>query len=303
MHKPIIFGPGLFTKLKLKYMRPASIKWICAVLFLFLLGACRMNGSSVPADTTTTDTTTEIPSIKTADILYKADSLQCHGFIAYDENRKGKLPVVVVVHEWWGLTDYPKSRARQLAALGYFALDADMFGEGRVASTPAEAMAFTKPYYTNPALAKSRLDAAIEEAKTFPQADTSRIAAIGYCFGGYIVLNAAKLGSPLAGTVSFHGDLSGVAPQKGVIHGDILVCQGGDDSFVPENVRSAFKKSMDSVGAHYTFIKYTGAVHAFTNPEATALGKKFNLPIAYNAAADSASWSDMKLFLESVFKK
>ncbi len=283
-------------------MRPASIKWICATLSLFILAACGNNGSPAPA-VNTTDTATETPSIKTADVMYKADSMECHGFIAYDENRNGKLPVVVVVHEWWGLTDYPKTRAKQLAALGYFALDADMFGEGRTATTPAEAMAFTKPYYSNPALAKTRLDAAIEKAKSFPQADTSRVAAIGYCFGGYIVLNAAKLGSSLAGTVSFHGDLSGVAPQKDVIRGDILVCQGGDDTFVPENARDAFKKSMDSVGARYTFIKYAGAKHAFTNPEATALGKKFNLPIAYNAAADSASWSDMKLFFESVFKK
>lgn len=201
-----------------------------------------------------------------------------------------------------GLNDYIKNRAKQLAALGYFAIDADMFGEGRIATTAAEAMAFTNPYYANPRLARTRLDAAIAKAKTFSQADSSRVAAIGYCYGGFVVLNAAKLGDAVKGTVSFHGDLGGVTPKKGVIQGDILVCQGADDQFVPEKARTSFKKSMDSVGAHYKFIEYAGATHAFTNPEATELGKKFNLPVAYNAAADSASWSAMKSFFKSVLK-
>jgi dienelactone hydrolase len=283
-------------------MQLVSMKWICIPFSVLLFTACGSHASTTPAENAANDTTTEVPSIKTANVLYMADSMHCPGFIAYDQNRTGKLPIVVVVHEWWGLTDYVKSRAEQLAKLGFFAIDADMFGEGRTASTPAEAMAFTKPYYSNPALTRTRLDAVIAKAKTFPQADSSRVATIGYCFGGFVVLNAAKLGAPVKGTVSFHGDLSGVAPQKGVIQGDILICQGGNDSFVPENARAAFKKSMDSVGARYTFIKYAGAEHAFTNPEATGLGKKFNLPIAYNAAADSASWSDMKLFFESIFK-
>jgi dienelactone hydrolase len=282
-------------------MQLAIMKWACIPFSFLVFASCGSNASSSPAENTE-DTTTEIPSIKTAEVIYKADSMECHGYIAYDQNRKGKLPIVVVVHEWWGLTDYVKKRARQLAALGFFALDADMFGHGRTASTPAEAMAFTKPYYSNPALTRTRLDAAIAKAKTFSAADSSRVADIGYCFGGFVVLNAAKLGAPVKGTVSFHGDLSGVAPQKGIIQGDILICQGADDELVPEKARTAFKKSMDSAGVRYTYIKYAGAEHAFTNPEATALGKKFNLPIAYNAAADKASWSDMQLFFESIFK-
>ena len=117
-----------------------------------------------------------------------------------------------------------------------------------------------------------------------------------------IVLNAAKLGAPLKATVTFHGDLSGVQPKKGVIQGDILVCQGGADQFVPEAARAAFKKSMDSVGARYSFIVYPGAMHAFSNPNATALGEKFKLPIAYNASADSASWKDMQTFFLTALK-
>jgi dienelactone hydrolase len=145
------------------------------------------------------------------------------------------------------------------------------------------------------------VEAAIAKAASFPQADTSRVAAVGYCFGGFIVLNATKLGTPLKAVVSFHGGLGGVQPKKGVIQGEILICQGGADPFVPETEQVAFKKSMDSVGARYTFITYPGALHAFSNPNATAMGEKFKLPLAYNAAADTASWKDMQnLFLTAL---
>jgi dienelactone hydrolase len=266
-----------------------------------IIGSCGNQTSNNSSQTQNMDSTKSTPSIKTAEVIYMSNGKQSNGFIAYDENRKGKLPIVVVIPEWWGLTDYIKSRAKQLAELGYFAIDADLFGEGKTAADPKEAMAFTKPYYTNPELSRPVVEAAIAKAATFSQADTSRIAAIGYCFGGFIVLNAAKLGAPLKGVVSFHGGLGGVQPKKGLIQGDILVCQGGADPFVPEADQLAFKKSMDSIGAHYTFISYPGALHAFTNPGATALGEKFKLPIAYNAAADTASWKDMQhLFLTAL---
>jgi dienelactone hydrolase len=247
------------------------------------------------------DTTKSTTLIKTAVVLYTANGQESNGFIAYDENRKGKLPIVVIIPEWWGLGDYIKLRAKQIAELGYFAIAADLFGGGKTASNPQEATAYTKPYYTNPELTKTAVEAAIAKAATFPQADTTRVAAIGYCFGGFVVLNATKLGTPLKAVVSFHGGLGGVQPRKGVIQADILICQGGADPFVPEADQLAFKKSMDSVGVHYTFISYPGALHAFTNPNATALGEKFKLPIAYNAAADTASWKDMQsLFLTAL---
>jgi dienelactone hydrolase len=189
-----------------------------------------------------------------------------------------------------------------LAALGYFAIDADLFGDGKTAANPQEAMDLTKPYYSNPGLIRPTIDAAIAKAATFPQADTSRVAAIGYCFGGFVVLNAAKLGAPLKAVVSFHGGLGGVQPKKGVIKGDLLICQGGVDLMVPEAEQAAFKKSMDSVGAHYTFISYPGALHAFSNPAATALGEKFKLQIAYNAAADTASWKDMQSLFQTALR-
>jgi len=270
--------------------------------FWMILLSCGNPSSSTTSQTQTMDTAKSTPSIKTAEVIYTSNGQQSNGFIAYDENKKGKLPIIVIIPEWWGLTDYIKSRAKQLAELGYFAIGADPFGGGKTAANPQEAMALTKPYYANPELSKPAVLDALAKAVTFPQADSSRVAAIGYCFGGFLVLNATKLGAPLKAAVSFHGGLGGIQPKKGVVQADILVCQGGADPFVPEEEQLAFKKSMDSAGIHYTFISYPGALHAFSNPNATALGEKFKLPIAYNAAADTASWKDMQSLFSTALK-
>jgi dienelactone hydrolase len=287
-------------------MKLSSFRTIVSAGLCIVIASCgNQSSSSTNTDTAkmaAADSTMSMPSIKTDSVLYSSNGKQSKGYIAYDENKKGKLPVVVVIAEWWGLNDYTKRRARELADLGYFAIDADLFGKGDTATNPKEAMAFTNPYYTNPQLALTAVQAAISRAASFPRADTSRIAAIGYCFGSFIVLNAAKLGAPLKATVSFHGGLDGVQPKKDIVKGDILVCQGGADQFVGEKVQNAFKKSMDSAGIHYTFVVYPGAMHAFSNPNATALGEKFKLPIAYNGAADTASWKAMQDLFATALK-
>jgi dienelactone hydrolase len=286
-------------------MKLSSFKTILSAGLCIAIASCSSQQTTSNTDTAKTasaDTTQLAPSVKTDSVIYTSNGKQSKGYIAYDENKKGKLPVVVVIPEWWGVTNYTKGRARQLAELGYFAIDADLFGRGDTATNPKEAMAFTKPYYMNPQLALSSVQAAIAKAASYSQADTSRIAAIGYCFGGFIVLNATKLGAPLKATVSFHGDLSGVQPKKDVVKGNILVCQGGADQFVPEKAQTAFKKSMDSAGIRYSFVAYPGAMHAFSNPNATALGEKFKLPIAYNGAADTASWKAMKDLFATALK-
>ncbi|MCX6303780.1 MAG: dienelactone hydrolase family protein [Bacteroidetes bacterium] len=243
------------------------------------------------------------PRIREEQVTYVCNGVTLKGFIAWDENLKGTRPVVLVVHEWWGLNDYAKMRARKLAELGYFAMAADLFGNGVIAASPAEAQGLATPFYKDPQLAKSRLDAAIQKVKEFPQADPSRVAAIGYCFGGFAVLNAAKLGADLEGVVSFHGGLGGVPADKKLLKAKILVCHGGSDQFVPQHDVDAFKQQMDSIGADYTFRIYANATHAFTNPDATKTGKKFNMPIEYNAVADKDSWNDMKTFLARLFEK
>ena len=239
-------------------------------------------------------------TIKTDSINWKLDGQNYIGFVAYDENIDGKRPAILVVPEWWGLNDYTKRRAKQLAELGYTAMAIDMYGDGKTAATPDEAQQFATPYYKNPALAKTRVDAAIAQLKNLPQTDTSKMGAIGYCFGGFVVLNAAKLGANLKGIVTFHGGLTGVKPDKDLLKAKILVCHGGADEFENPHVEE-FKKQMDSIGADYTFKVYPNASHAFSNPDATAIGEKFNMPIRYNEAADTASWNDMKEFFKKLF--
>jgi len=222
------------------------------------------------------------------------------GFVAYNENEKGKRPGILVIPEWWGLNDYIRSRAKQLAELGYVAMAVDMYGDGKLGNDPKEARHLATPYYNDPAMTKTHIDAAIEKIKTLPRTDTSKIAAIGYCFGGFVVLNAAKLGADLKGVVTFHGGLSGVPPQKNLLKAKILVCHGGADEFENPHV-AEFKKQMDSVGADYTFKVYPNATHAFTNPASDENGKKFNMPVKYNPQADHASWNDMKAFFKKIF--
>jgi dienelactone hydrolase len=241
--------------------------------------------------------------IKEQNVTYTADGVQLKGFIAYDENIKGKRPVVLVVHEWWGLNDYPKMRARKLAELGYLAMAVDIFGDGRTAANPQEAQELTKPFYQNPSLGKKRLDAAILKIKESPLADLNNIAAIGYCFGGGLVLNSAKLGTDLKGVVSFHGGLAGAPANKDLLKAKILVCHGGSDKFVADKDIENFKHQLDSIGAQYTFKVYPNATHAFTNPYSTETGKKFGMPIEYNEEADKNSWNDMKTFFTELFKK
>lgn len=242
------------------------------------------------------------PVIKTEDISYSSDSAALTGFVAYDSSSTAKRPVVLIVHEWWGLNDYVKGRAKQLAELGYLAIAVDMYGNGKKGSNPEEAATLAGPFYQNPAFAKSRFDAAVAKIKTFSQADTTKIAAIGYCFGGSVVLNVARLGEELKGVVSFHGNLVGVPADKNLLKAKVLVCHGNLDQFVKAEEVTTFKKQMDSIHADYTFKAYDGATHAFSNPAATEWGKKFMIPIAYNAAADVASWNEMKMFFEKIFE-
>lgn len=240
--------------------------------------------------------------LKEENVTYTSSGVEMKGFIVYDENFSGKRPVVLVVPEWWGLNDYARMRARKLAESGYLAMAVDIYGGGKIASDPKTAQELASPFYTNPQLAKSRLDAAIAKIRENPLADRDKMAAIGYCFGGSVVLNSAKLGANLAGVVSFHGGLAGVPADRKLLKAIILVCNGGADKFVSQKDIDGFRQQLDSIGAVYTFKSYPGATHAFTNPEATKIGKQFNMPIEYNEAGDKASWNDMQNFLESLFK-
>ncbi|MBL7744380.1 MAG: dienelactone hydrolase family protein [Chitinophagaceae bacterium] len=276
-------------------MRANIFIGICILTVAFSAASCNNEDKQEPE--------TKTPALKEENITYTGDGITMNGFVVYDSNNTEKRPAVLVVHEWWGMNDYAKKRAKELADLGYIAMALDMFGEGRTADNPDSAMKLAGPFYGNKEMAKARFDAALAKLKSYNQVDPNKIAAIGYCFGGAMVLNMAKLGDDLAGVVSFHGNLNVVPANKDLLKAKILVCHGADDPLVPQAEVDQFKKQMDSIGASYTFKAYPGAVHAFTNPAATAVHEKFpNLPVGYNAAADSASWKDMKEFFGTIFK-
>jgi dienelactone hydrolase len=278
------------------------MKITSAIASLFIAAATITSCTDQPAKETREPGVTRQPFIKEMDISYAGDSTTMNGFVAYDTSLDTKRPAILIIPEWWGLNDYPKMRARELAKLGYVAMAMDMYGNGLTTDSPATANQLIIPFYSNPQKAKARIDAALVALKSYMQTDTSKIAAIGYCFGGAMVLNAARLGEDLKGVVSFHGNLVGTPANKDLLKAKILVCHGDADPFVKKEEVDKFKKQMDSIHADYTFKAYPGAVHAFTNPKATEVGKKWNIPIAYNAAADSASWNDMKAFFDKIFK-
>jgi dienelactone hydrolase len=272
-----------------------------SLLLSCLFTACNNNDNkpqataSVGVDSTVT--------LKEETVTFNADGATLDGYIAYNDSIKGKRPAILVIPEWWGMDDYTRKRARMLAQLGYVAMTVDMYGDGKVADNLDSAKAYSNPFYAHPEKGKIRVDSAIAKIRTLDVVDPNAIGAIGYCFGGGVLLNTVRLGDDLKGIVSFHGNLIGVPARKDLLRTKILVCHGNADQFVTPKDVAAFKKQMDSIGASYTFIGYDSATHAFTNPAATANGKKFNLPIAYNAKADTASWEAMKNFFVTLFAK
>lgn len=242
--------------------------------------------------------------IKTEAVEYKAGDTVLKGYIAYDDRIKGKRPGVLVVHEWWGHNDYVERRARMLAEMGYTALALDMYGDGKQAAHPGDAGKFSGEIRKNLPLMTARFNAAYELLAAQPTVDKTRIAAIGYCFGGAVVLEMARAGADLRGVASFHGSLDTEHPaERGKVKARVLVMNGADDPFTKPEQIEAFKQEMKAAKVRYQFINYPGAKHAFTNPDADRYGQEFKLPLAYNAEADRKSWIELKAFLKKVFAK
>jgi len=236
------------------------------------------------------------------EVTYNSGGTVMKGYVVYNGDVTGKRPGVLVVHEWWGLNSYARKRAHMLAEMGYVAMAVDMYGDGKQATHPDDAGKFATEVMENMGTAKARFTAAYSLLVQQESCNPERIAAIGYCFGGGVVLHMARLGLPLAGVASFHGSLATASPaQPGQVKAKVLVCNGADDQFIPPELIKSFKNEMDSAGVDYRFINYPGALHSFTNPEATAFGEKFKLPLAYNEAADKQSWADLQEFFKRIF--
>jgi dienelactone hydrolase len=236
------------------------------------------------------------------EVTYQAGETTMKGYLAWDDAIEGRRPGVLVVHEWWGQNAYARRRAEMLAALGYTALAVDMYGEGRTADHPEDAGKFAGAVRKNLPLMKARFEAAREFLNRQATVDPEKNAAIGYCFGGSVVLEMARMGEDLDGVASFHGSLGGLGPVSDTVTAKILVANGADDPFVTAEQIDMFQQDMEAADADYNFINYPGAKHSFTNPEADTFGKKFGLPLAYNADADSASWQALQEFLKSIFR-
>jgi dienelactone hydrolase len=266
---------------------------LCAGL---VLSACRGQKGAESASSASPEA-----AISTRELDYSSGSTPLKGFIAYPAGDQ-KRPGVLIVHEWWGLNEYVRKRAIELAQQGYVAMAIDMYGQGKHTTHPEEAKSFMGAALSNIDEAKARFKAAQDLLASDPRTDKDKLAAIGYCFGGATVLHMARFGdNELDLIASFHGNLGTQSPmQKGAYSGKIFVAQGGADPFVPPDQVAAFKKEMEAAGANLELIEYPGAKHGFTNPDSTEAGQKAGLPLEYNADADQKSWQHLLELLDDL---
>lgn len=235
--------------------------------------------------------------IKTESAEYRQGGTACEGYFAYDDAKSGKRPGILVVHEWGGLGDYVKQRSKMLAELGYVAFGCDIFGKGVRATTMEDCAKISEPYYKDRALTRARAQAGLEQLRGHSLVDTGKVAAIGYCFGGLVVLEMARAQMPLNAVVSFHGQFMTPEPAKS-IKCKVLALHGAVDPVVPPEEVQAFEKEMEAAGADWQLVAYGGAKHTFTN---------FNLPTnlpgpaAYQEKADKRSWIAMQDFFAETF--
>lgn len=229
---------------------------------------------------------------------YKAGTIECEGWAAFDDSTKAKRPSVLIIHQWTGVSDNEKMRAKMLAELGYNVFVADVYGKGIRPQPPASGAEAGK-YKKNRTLLRERLTAALQVLLKDSRTDASRVACIGYCFGGTAAIELGRSGAPVKGVVSFHGGLDSPTPEDGKnIKGKVLALHGADDPFVPAADIAAFEKEMKDAGVTYQLVSYPGAVHAFTQK---AAGNDNSKGAAYNEAADKASWEEMKTFFAKLF--
>jgi dienelactone hydrolase len=249
--------------------------------------------------------TLALAAITETPVTYQDGGTTLKGFVVADAAKKAQRPGIIVVHEWWGITKHMHDEARRLARQGYVAFIADMYGDAKTANNPTDAGALAGAVMDSPQVMASRFNAARAALAKQPAVDPSRIGAVGYCFGGAVVLNMARTGADLAGVAGFHASLglNTPAPAPGTVKAKILVLNGADDPFVKKEEYVQFENELKAANADFKVITYPGAVHAFTNPEATALGKKFKLPLRYDAKANQQAEAEATRLFAGVFKK
>jgi dienelactone hydrolase len=260
------------------------MKYLQALLFFSLIAGCGHMKKEKSKDS------------YTPEVSFEQESKTYSAKVQVPKDMKDKVPLVVIVHEWWGRTDYIQMRSEMLNMKGFATLPVDLYGNGKIAMDAKEAGELATPFYKNPQMGVDLLNKYIAEAKKDPHVDPSKVYVIGYCFGGTQALNLARSGADIAGVASFHGGLEAGIKSTG-IKAKILAANGLADPMVPPKQRKAFEKEMKDLKVDYRIVNYRNATHAFTNPKATELGKKFNIPVGYNKHADEASWKELMKFL------
>src|ERR687889_649560 len=244
-------------------------------------------------------------AIREEPVTYQDGITTLKSFIVYDDAVHGKRPGIVMVHEWWGITSHIRNEAQKFAQQGYTAFVADMYGDAKTADNPKDAGALSGSVMKDAKVMEARFNAARNKLAQHATVDSAHIGAVGYCFGGAVVLNMARAGADLDAVAGFHATLglNTPAPALGTIKAKILVLNGADDPFVKREEYEALKKDFDAAKAEYRVVQYPGAVHAFTNPEATELGQKFNLPLRYDAQVDREAKAEALKFFAANLKK
>ena len=239
-----------------------------------------------------------VPTPAPGSLQYMAEGMASQGFLAMPKKTTGKVPGVIIVHDWMGPSEFTEKKAKEVAELGYVAFAADIYGKGNSPKNMKEAAEIATKYKNDRKLLRAKVIAAMEELKKVPSVDPKRIVVMGYCFGGTTALELARSGADIAGVVSFHGGLSNPTPADAKnIKGKALIMHGAIDPYVPADEVAAFQKEMNEAGVDYQFIAYSGAVHAFAVPGA---GNDPKVGAAYNATADRRSWDEFKHFMNEV---
>lgn len=245
-----------------------------------------------------------LAELKTSSIEYRVNDQTFNGYMAWDDSVEGERPGVLVVHEWWGHNEFARDEAEKLAAEGYTAFALDMYGSGKLASHPEDAKQFMQATMSDKKVMEARFRAAMKVLQEHETVDSTRIAAQGYCFGGAVVLNMARLGADLEGVVSYHGSLgSDIEAEAGSISARILAYTGGSDQFVPVEQVTGFVGEMMRAEADLTLVSFPDAKHSFMAPDADEKAEKFGMPIAYNAEAARRAWEGTREFYRDIFSR
>lgn len=240
--------------------------------------------------------------MQTEEIEYQVNGETFTGYLAYDDAADSGQPGIIVVHEWWGHSEFARAQAEKLAQEGYTAFALDMYGSGQQADHPDDAASLAAEATRDVEQVKARFEAALDLLREHESVDPDRLAAQGYCFGGSIVLNMARAGADLKGVVSFHGSLDAhVTAEPGAVKSRLLVFTGGADPMVPPEQVAEFVKEMQEAQADFTLVSFPNAKHSFTNPAADRYAEEFGMPVGYDAGAAERAWDETLAFYKRIF--